>query len=161
MANYFGRPGVSDEWYTPKYIFDAMGCRFDLDVAAPEDFSRCHVPAGEWLWRESLATPWFGFVWMNAPFGPRNGLIPWLHKFFGHGNGIALVPDRTSAPWFQSALRQSSAALFLAGKVKFERPDGSVGASPGDGTVLLAGGEGAREVLRASRVLGTVVQPCP
>ena len=25
--------GKSDEWYTPKYIFDALGCRFDLDPA--------------------------------------------------------------------------------------------------------------------------------
>lgn len=27
--------GKSDEWYTPRYIFDAIGIRFDLDVAAP------------------------------------------------------------------------------------------------------------------------------
>ncbi len=27
--------GESNEWYTPKYIFDALGTRFDLDVAAP------------------------------------------------------------------------------------------------------------------------------
>jgi len=26
--------GKSSEWYTPKYIFDALGCTFDLDVAA-------------------------------------------------------------------------------------------------------------------------------
>jgi hypothetical protein len=38
---------------------------------------------------------------MNPPFGPRNGIVPWLEKFFAHGNGIALVPDRTSAPWWQ------------------------------------------------------------
>lgn len=28
--------GKSDEWYTPKYIFDALNTWFDLDVAAPE-----------------------------------------------------------------------------------------------------------------------------
>ena len=27
--------GKSDEWYTPKYIFDALGVIFDLDVARP------------------------------------------------------------------------------------------------------------------------------
>ena len=41
---------------------------------------------------------WAGFVWMNAPFGARNGLEPWLAKFFAHNNGIALVPDRTRWP---------------------------------------------------------------
>ena len=25
--------GKSDEWYTPKYIFDALGAEFDLDPA--------------------------------------------------------------------------------------------------------------------------------
>ena len=29
-------PGKSDEWYTPAYIFDALGAVFDLDVAAPD-----------------------------------------------------------------------------------------------------------------------------
>jgi hypothetical protein len=38
---------------------------------------------------------------MNPPFGGRNGLAPWLDKFFANGNGIALTPDRTSAPWWQ------------------------------------------------------------
>jgi hypothetical protein len=36
--------GESDEWYTPRYIFDALGERFDLCVAAPVDGPR-HVPA--------------------------------------------------------------------------------------------------------------------
>ena len=26
---------TSQEWYTPPYIFDALGCRFDLDPASP------------------------------------------------------------------------------------------------------------------------------
>lgn len=26
--------GISDEWYTPKYIFDALNCQFDLDVSS-------------------------------------------------------------------------------------------------------------------------------
>jgi hypothetical protein len=30
------------EWYTPPYIFDALGCRFDLDPASPLD-SRAHL----------------------------------------------------------------------------------------------------------------------
>lgn len=28
--------GKSYEWYTPKYIFDALSLVFDLDVASPE-----------------------------------------------------------------------------------------------------------------------------
>jgi hypothetical protein len=77
---------------------------------------------------------------MNPPFGGRNGLKPWLDKFFEHGNGIALVPDRTSAPWWQNMARKADAILFVDGKVKFIKPDGSTGQSPSTGTVLVAAG---------------------
>jgi hypothetical protein len=34
------------------------------------------------------------------PFGGRRGQVPWLHKFFAHDNGIAIVAARASADWF-------------------------------------------------------------
>ena len=37
--------GASDEWYTPAYIFDALGERFDMDVASPP--RQTHVPAAD------------------------------------------------------------------------------------------------------------------
>jgi predicted RNA methylase len=35
--------------------------------------------------------PWSGTVFMNPPFGRRNGHVPWLRKFLAHGDGIAIV----------------------------------------------------------------------
>src|SRR5215216_7423591 len=146
---YWDQPGASDEWYTPKYIFDAMGARFDLDVSAPaarpelgQGHSQTFVPCERIIAPplNGLDTTWDGFVWMNPPFGGRNGIAPWLDKFFEHGNGVALTPDRTSAPWWQEAAGKAGAVLFIAGKVKFERPDGSVGKSPSNGTTLFASG---------------------
>ena len=162
MSHWEG-PGKTDHWHTPKYIFDALGCRFDLDVAGPIGGS--HVPCRELLCSSSLEVRWppQAFVWMNPPFGGRNGLVPWLDKFFAHGNGIALVPDRTSAPWWQSAARRSDAILFVAGKIKFERPDGSVGKHPGNGTTLLAVGTRGRLALLNARQagLGFMVETLP
>jgi hypothetical protein len=132
--------GQSDEWYTPKFVFDALGVdRFDLDVAAPPGGAP-HVPAARVYHERGLDLEWSGFVWMNPPFGGRNGLVPWLDKFFQHGNGIAWTPDRTSAPWWQDAAKKADAILFISGKVKFERPGGVIGASPSTGTTLLASG---------------------
>lgn len=145
--------GASDEWYTPAYIFDALGETFDLDAAAPPQGGP-HVPAKSWHCQHSLQLPWYGFVWLNPPFGGRNGLVPWLDKFFAHGNGIALTPDRTSAPWWQDANRRADAALFIAGKVKFIRPDGSIGKSPGTGTTLFASGRRAVEALHRAEQSG-------
>jgi hypothetical protein len=150
--------GASDDWYTPAYIFEALSCVFDMDVAAPEEGPR-HVPCDAWLYEKSLETPWHGFVWMNPPFGGRNGLVPWLDKFVMHGNGIALTPDRTSAPWFQNFARNVDAVLFVAPKIKFERPDGSVGKWPGSGTALHAvGHKGVKALRRADGKIGLLMK---
>ena len=145
--------GETSEWYTPAYNFDALGETFDLDVAAPHHGGP-HVPAARWYSERSLERPWEGFIWMNAPFGGRNGLVPWLDKFFAHGHGIALTPDRTSALWWQDANRRVDAMLFIAGKVKFIRPDGSLGKSPGTGTTLFAAGQRAVVALRRAERFG-------
>jgi hypothetical protein len=134
------QPGKTDEWYTPPYVFQALGAEFDLDVAHPGRHVVDWVPATRVLASGSLSFPWYGFVWMNPPFGGRNGLIPWLEKFFRHGNGIALTPDRTSCPWWQEAVQRADATLFVSGKIKFIGADGVPGKSPAQGTTLLAAG---------------------
>ena len=150
--------GASDDWYTPAYIFDALGEKFDLDVAAPP--RKTHVPAA-WIFCTLGSTiPWpkTEFVWMNPPFGGRNGLVPWLDKFFVHGHGIALTPDRTSTDWWQDAAGKADAVLFMRGKVKFERPDGSVGGSPANGTTLFAAGARAVAALKRASTLGIIME---
>lgn len=149
--------GETDEWYTPAYIFEAIGLTFDLDVAAPKSGPR-HVPAESWYSSDSLALPWFGTVWMNPPFGHQNTKRAWLRKFFEHGDGIALLPDRTSAPWFQEFAPMADAICWVAPKIKFERPDGSIGKSPGTGTALFAAGVRARNAINGCR-LGIVMVP--
>lgn len=151
--------GKSNEWYTPKHVFDALGCDFDLDVAAPKN-ATTFVPARHFITEGSLSAEWGGFIWMNPPFGGRMGLLPWLYKFFCHGDGIALTPDRTSAPWFRVAWERSDLALFTP-KLKFIRPDGTAGKSPANGTALFAVGEkGVRALERAGRSgLGILAKP--
>jgi hypothetical protein len=132
--------GQSDEWYTPAWIFEAMGVTFDLDVAAPVGSAR--IPATDWsraaLTMHMPPIGWKGFVWMNPPFGGRNGYRPWAKKFIAHGNGVALAPNRTGAPWWQEFARCCDSLLFVTPKIKFLRPDGSEGKSPGYGSVLMA-----------------------
>ena len=153
------RPGKSDEWYTPKYVFEALGCAFDLDPANAAPYGG-NVPCLQRYDRDGLTLPWFGFVWLNPPFGGRNGLQPWIEKFFAHGNGVLLVPDRTSAPWFHDCAKRASAVLFVAGRIKFQKPDGTFGNNPSNGTALFSAGEKGRQaLLNASRAgLGCVAE---
>jgi hypothetical protein len=151
--------GQSDEWYTPKHVFDALGVTYYTDVASPKG-QRTFVPAINFITENGLETEWIGPVWMNPPFGKRNGLKPWLDKFFTPGNGIALVPDRTSAAWFQEAWRKADMTLFTP-KLQFIRPDGSAGKSPSTGSALFAVGEFGKQALtRAAKAgLGILGKP--
>lgn len=140
--------GKSNEWYTPKYIFDALGVEFDLDVAYPAGGNYCHVPCKTAIRQNSLEYDWHGFIWMNPPFGNQKEKYKWINKFIEHGSGIALMPDRTSAPWWQHFAKHSDCVLFVSGKIKFINEDGDIGQSPSNGTTLFGLGPQAIEVLR-------------
>lgn len=147
--------GATDEWYTPERVFDALGCQFDMDVAHPGAHRAYWVPATNYITESmnGLTVAWQGFIWMNPPFGKRNGLVPWLEKFVTHGNGIALVPDRTSAPWWQQFAPAMDLTLFVGGKLHFIPGAGQRAGSPAQGTCLMAiGAQGCAALRRAASV---------
>jgi len=147
--------GKSDDWLTPKPIFDALPIdEFDLDPAHPgRDNPHCVVPARKIFTRadDGLRQPWHGLAWLNPPFGGRRGQVPWLHKFFAHNNRIALVAARTSADWFHEVVVPNAELLcFPNGKTKFVKPNGEIGKEPGTGVVLIAAGRIACKALLRS-----------
>jgi len=143
-----------EEWFTPKFIFEALNRKFDLDPAHPgRDNPYCVVPARKIYTKtdDGLQQPWRGVVWLNPPFGGRRGQVPWLRKFFAHGNGIAIVAARTSADWFHDLVfPNAQILLFPDGKTKFRRPNGTIGKEPGTGIALISVGEIANAALRRS-----------
>ena len=148
MAEHENCIGESYELYTPPEIFRALGEKFDLDPCSPG--AGHWVPARKVLTKNGLTTKWKGFVFMNPPFGGRNGHVPWLKKFLEHGNGIAIVRAYTSSAWFHEHAIRAQAMLFPRGKTKFIRPNGSIGRAPGHGIVLLAMGDRAKAALKRS-----------
>jgi len=150
MSSHEAPFGETDEWYTPPEIFEMLSVHFDLDPCSP---GQGHwVPATRVITKneDGLLHDWHGMVFMNPPFGARNGQVPWLEKFIAHGDGIALVAARTSAKWYQDLVPLCDAKLFPRGKTKFIRPDGSIGGHPGTGVVLLAKGGKAVHALKYS-----------
>lgn len=147
--------GESDEWYTPKYIFTALGDPlFDLDVAAPKDISKLHIRSKNFIHKNSLEMVWNGFCWCNPPYSGRNSKGLWLEKLAKHGTGIALVPDRTSTDWWQDAAQKCDCLLMVKGKIKFEKPDGTTGDQPSNGTTLFGYGTEAINALFLAELNG-------
>jgi DNA N-6-adenine-methyltransferase (Dam) len=145
--------GLSDEWFTPREIFDAIGLTFDLDVAHPGiGTPHCYVPTRKVFTEEDdgLVQPWHGLVFMNPPFGGRNGHVVWMRKFFAHACGIMIVRAYTSSAWWHEEMPRAEMILFPKGKTKFVRPNGSIGTAPGHGIVLVGMGGVACEALLQS-----------
>lgn len=140
----------SDERYTPPDVFDALGMTFDLDPCSPGPDH--WVPARKvyTIADDGLAQPWEGTVFMNPPFGGRNGHVLWLRKFLDHGDGIGLVNAQTSAAWFHDHLHRADALLFPRGRTRFFDQDGKQLNHPWTGVVLIGMGERCVEALRKS-----------
>lgn len=168
MAEHEPCTGQSDDWYTPKEYFDAMGLIFALDPCSPGHHH--WVPARQvyTIADDGLSQPWDGLVFMNPPFGGRFGQVPWLEKFFEHSNGIALVRAYTSSSWWHDLMPRADGILFPRGKTKFirgaamttkrktgeviEHEAGSTGTSPGHGVALIGMGEIACNALIHSKL---------
>lgn len=59
-----------------------------------------------------------------------------------HNNGIALLFNRLDNKMFQDVVfPKAKGVLFMKGRIKFHREDGTIGESPGCGSILVAFGE--------------------
>jgi hypothetical protein len=112
---------VSDEWYTPKHIFDALGLTFDLDPCSPPEESSVPAKQTYSLPFDGLAAPWHGLVWMNPPYSRP---APWVAKWLEHGNGLALLPMAKSK-WFVDLCNSDAHFLVLPSTLKFNAPNGT------------------------------------
>lgn len=150
------------EWRTPPYVIEAMELKIGTDPASP---GRDKVP---WIRArvvytiadDGLTREWFGLVWLNAPFGTL--VLPaWLEKFARHGNGVALVPDQSSAAWWQRLVSGADLALAVNHRIRFIGPNGEERQTFPRGTTLVAYGEEAVQglVRAAERGLGVLMTP--
>jgi len=109
----------SDERYTPRWIFDGMGLKFDLDPASPGHGGGDCVPATTKLTLEhdGLNNSWSGRVWLNPPFSHG---AAWADKFREHGNGVFLGPIANSRWVLQ--LMEAADLVWLCSDFAFTHP---------------------------------------
>lgn len=110
--------GRTSEWYTPPHVFEALGLIFDLDPCAPPG-GVPWIPAWNYYTaaEDGMASPWWGRVWLNPPYGREAG--GWVRKLADHGDGIALVFARTDVAWWHDAVPRASAVCFVRGRLTF------------------------------------------
>lgn len=101
----------NDQLLTPKWVYQALG-PVDLDpCAATNTFigkTNYAIAHGQ----DGLILPWKGFVYCNPPFSQKE---LWINRMIQHNQGILLLPERGSAPWF-GPLAETSGKYFVMGK---------------------------------------------
>ncbi len=145
--------GESVEWLTPPKLQQRLG-KFRLDPCAhPNQFYRTanymiSPPA------DGLAVEWKGRVWLNPPYG--GATKDWMKRLAEHGIGTALVPSRTDVEnWFWPYVwERADAILFVRGRIRFYRPDGSQEGNAGHPSVLAAYGQLDVDALKACGIDG-------
>ncbi len=112
---------TSDDCYTPRWVFDAMGLHFDLDVAALPG-GPWHVPCDRWYTAQDdgLSQPWDGLVWCNPPYSAAE---QWIARWEQHAQGCLMTQVASRQSW-RHRLYGAADALYI-GQVQFVRPDGS------------------------------------
>ena len=110
---------TSDDCYTPRWVFDAIGLRFDLDVAAPVG-GPWHVPCDRYYTAEDdgLAQPWDGLVWCNPPY---SNYLPWAEKWATHTRGVLMGFQLPQVRWTRGVFAAADVVTFTG--TEFQRPN--------------------------------------
>jgi hypothetical protein len=101
----------NDNLRTPQYIVDAIG-HIDLDpcAGAKTNIGKINYRLEDGF--NGLELEWKGFVYCNPPFSQKE---QWIKKMIKHNNGILILPERGSAPWF-GPLSIAAKMYFVMGK---------------------------------------------
>lgn len=139
----------NDKLKTPEWVLRELG-EIDLDPCAGIDTT---IAKNNWAIERGdngLERDWFGFVYCNPPFSQKE---QWSQRMIDHGNGILILPERGSAPWF-GPLAQAAGCYWVMGK-KINFVGGP--SSNNLGSVLFPFGDDARDRILVSNLPGHFV----
>lgn len=112
----------SNEWETPKDLFDKLDAefRFSLDAAATPENAKCDRYFT--FIQNGLAQSWGGErVWLNPPYGVD--LHKWVQKAATEPSEVTvmLIPARTDTRYWHAYIlgNEKAEIRFLKGRLKF------------------------------------------
>lgn len=150
MGSHHSTSAQSHVWLTPPFVLKALG-EFDLDPCAGPHPRPWPTAKTHWTHEDgSLLRPWFGRVWLNPPYGPKQSIGPWMQRMAEHNHGTALIFARTETEtFFEAVWEKASALFFFRGRLHFHRHNGALGGgNAGAPSVLVAYGDSDADQLK-------------
>ena len=137
----------SNEWYTPRYLFEKLDREFgfDLDPCCTKESAKCEKFYTKK--DDGLVQDWLGHtVFVNPPYGRE--IKKWVKKCYDESKKqntkvVALIPARTDTSyWHDYIFGKTSDIRFLKGRIKFEKEDGTIeNSAPFPSAIIVWGGE--------------------
>jgi hypothetical protein len=117
-VDWYGK-GRAQNWRTPRALFDALHREFAFTLDGASEPGNGLLPLAS---TAEAPIPWRGHrVFCNPPWSN----IPVFIKQAIHADlAVLLVPARTNARWFHTALELGATPRFFKPKPRFERPNG-------------------------------------
>lgn len=110
---------ATNEWETPKALFDTLNKEFNftLDAAA----SAQNKKLDNYL-SDSLNVPWPGRVFLNPPYG--KGLASFISKAYRESQTnaevvVCLIPARTDTSYWHDFVMNAAEIRLIRGRIKF------------------------------------------
>lgn len=114
---------ISNEWETPKDLFDNLNDKFNFTLD-PCSRSYNHVCQKYYtIEDDGLSKDWYGeVVFCNPPYGREIG--KWVKKCYTEWNKtnttiVMLIPSRTDTRWFHEYIYNIAEVKFIKGRLKF------------------------------------------
>lgn len=100
---------MSDEWRTPKNVYDALNMEFKFKD------DPCPIGAEDGLRRDWLST-----AFVNPPYSQ---IKQWTSKAYTQHlqgiNSVLLIPARTDTYWWHEFIMKASEIRFIRGRLRF------------------------------------------
>jgi hypothetical protein len=160
-----GETEMSDLWFTPKYIAEPyrqlVGGQIDLDPASCAE-ANAVVQAQQYFTQaqNGLLRPWFGHVFLNAPFSVMAQFVEktLLELESGRVSSLlCLTNANTEVAWFRALATRANAICWPAKRIAFWLPGGHTMANNPRGQALFYFGQDAQGFAMKFQHIGAIM----
>lgn len=119
----------SQEWATPKPLFEWICKTFDLILLVDACASSTNYKCGWWYdkTQDGLKQKWVYDTWINPPY---RDVSLWIKKAYeehlkNNITVVALIFSKTDTKFWHDYIENKAEVHFIKGRIKFVKPDGT------------------------------------